>query len=884
MRRKARGSALGIAMAAVFALLSLPVPTVYGQSLREAASLVGRHPAQMAGNPAIRDAITRAVGDRVASEILDRLQGVGSEASIVAGRWLIGQTCQPQDCGDNGTFIAFDIETGQVFIGLLRDGVTEILTPSQWPSDIASAVRQWNPDAITVVAFGPPTPASQPPARGAPSGPVATNVRATDLGPSFDCTRARDSLALVICSSSATRLADLAMVQAYQALRHQVGESGGRALRAEAVEFSTAVASRCGLPAVPAFDPRPYEQCVLAAYEAHRRVWASRLTSAPAVEEARRALPQHIALQRRLREAGALPEAATVDGVYGPATRTAIIGWQQNAFRVPTGFLSDADAAALAPRPSAPPTIREPQVTLQDAPSRNPPPASPTVPPGSDASLAELFLTDGNRRVQVRPWRSVADQAGGRYLIAETTVHSGRDIDSYSLSARCAPPTREWPIPELRMSMTLGRAGQVVPLRKNQIGRLTVSSFLDDGQQYNTETISVSVDRPSPSSPLEFYSPWNIALAGIVTGYRSSIRNIQIQLLDRRYFFSGQNSQILERLQNECLAAAESGTRASTRPPSPHAPQPNSAAQFTGATEIPERFRGTWGASCASPIVDIGAATIRILGLRDPAMPILRVESNDGLLHVFVPSGRITYAYEGEMLRGISVSVGGREIPQANAAMRRCITSPPPAAATQAAPPPSNLPPAPITSAAPPVPASPSAPATQQGTAVQGTGSPSVVEQKPWRFNETARNNAFTITMVDTGSEIEPSRMTVYCQPYRDVPAGQIAVVRVTMFSVPSSLIDGQPMQPLVSVRFDDGTEWRGQWLSWLSNGRRIQLTPNEPRDHHIVVGLRDADALIERIARARSVTIRIGSEERSFTTEGFAAVASMAARCRMPR
>jgi peptidoglycan hydrolase-like protein with peptidoglycan-binding domain len=63
-----------------------------------------------------------------------------------------------------------------------------------------------------------------------------------------------------------------------------------------------------------------------------------------AVAEISRAIQQHIALQRDLAELGFLPPGAAIDGVYGPATRSAILAWQRARGRTPTAFLSDDEA------------------------------------------------------------------------------------------------------------------------------------------------------------------------------------------------------------------------------------------------------------------------------------------------------------------------------------------------------------------------------------------------------------------------------------------------------------------------------------------------------------------------------------------------------------
>jgi S1-C subfamily serine protease len=245
---------------------------------------------------------------------------------------------------------------------------------------------------------GPPAP---PPVASAP--PPARPGR---IGPGFDCGRPnaqRDALAQLICLDDGLARLDLAFVQAFQALRHQVGEAGARDLRREAVEFGQGVVRQCGLPtaAGPARSEvlRPARGCVEAAYSEQRRVWISRL-SPIAREEAERLLERHIAMQRMLQELGHIPATSTVDGIYGPATRTAIAAWQRTAGVQETGLLGANDAASLeatavaarppASRPAPAPQETPPQAVAappQPAPAPPPPPRPSTTPIGSGTAF-----------------------------------------------------------------------------------------------------------------------------------------------------------------------------------------------------------------------------------------------------------------------------------------------------------------------------------------------------------------------------------------------------------------------------------------------------------------------------------------------------------------
>lgn len=164
---------------------------------------------------------------------------------------------------------------------------------------------------------------------------AAEAAPATRLGPSFPCPAPRDPLGQMICSDDGLARADLAFVQAYQALRQQGGVAGQKALAAESVAFGQAVRRECGIGTATAAGGTG---CVAAAYARQRDTWLKRLTG-PAAEEARRPLEAQVALQRALQGMGLLPANAVIDGVYGPDTRTAIAALETRAGLPVTGLM-----------------------------------------------------------------------------------------------------------------------------------------------------------------------------------------------------------------------------------------------------------------------------------------------------------------------------------------------------------------------------------------------------------------------------------------------------------------------------------------------------------------------------------------------------------------
>ncbi|MBL6082673.1 peptidoglycan-binding protein [Belnapia sp. T18] len=208
--------------------------------------------------------------------------------------------------------------------------------------------------------LGPEGCGTRAPVNSAPNGlgvrttaPIAPHgAPRTGLGPSFDCnslTATLEPLPQLICMDAGLARLDLAFSQAFQALRQQVGEAGLRDLRREAVEFTNGVLDRCGIPRNGTATPELLRQsraCTASRYEGQRQIWLRSL-GPEARQEAERPLAMHIELQRALQTLGHIPDTAAIDGVYGPATRSAIMSWQRAAGLPTAGWLSDRDASVL---------------------------------------------------------------------------------------------------------------------------------------------------------------------------------------------------------------------------------------------------------------------------------------------------------------------------------------------------------------------------------------------------------------------------------------------------------------------------------------------------------------------------------------------------------
>lgn len=224
------------------------------------------------------------------------------------------------------------------------------------------------------------------------STPTTASIGTMTIGPSFDCSKVHQPLALMICASPGVSRTDLRFNQAYQALRYQLDEAGRRHLREEDLKFLASVRQRCAIPETGPVSGSP--ECVAAQYERQRSIWMARL-SGPAAEEATRSIEQQIALQARLQKLGFLASDVKIDGVYSGATRSAILAWQKANDRPEIGFLSDADAATLAATPAAT-TEPPPPERAQTTPIASPPsPATPAPPPSADEGGTSASLSSG---------------------------------------------------------------------------------------------------------------------------------------------------------------------------------------------------------------------------------------------------------------------------------------------------------------------------------------------------------------------------------------------------------------------------------------------------------------------------------------------------------
>jgi S1-C subfamily serine protease/uncharacterized protein len=231
----------------------------------------------------------------------------------------------------------------------------------------------------------------------APASPSPGGAVRDRIGPSYDCSTAGYPLALMICADGDLSRLDLRFGQAYWALFQQFGPARQPQLKEEDLTFFDQVQGQCYVPRSGPLTAEAWRSrdCVRDAYEKMREAWLARLTG-PAYEEAVRSPEKHVTLQRALQETGFLPPGP-IDGVYGPATRGAIVAWQTTRGRKVTGLLGNSDSLALEGEISTTsvaqgPQQRQTEPSGRERQSTSEPPSRMALGEGSKSSVPEPKL------------------------------------------------------------------------------------------------------------------------------------------------------------------------------------------------------------------------------------------------------------------------------------------------------------------------------------------------------------------------------------------------------------------------------------------------------------------------------------------------------------
>jgi peptidoglycan hydrolase-like protein with peptidoglycan-binding domain len=176
-----------------------------------------------------------------------------------------------------------------------------------------------------------------------------------EIGPSYDCSKAKDPLGTIICSDGNLRRLDVDLLRPYYVLRHSMPEQRD-AMKQEAVAFTQSVLQTCRISEKKTPSKASSKQaasCVAQEYRRQRDLWqeqVERIAPFAARAEIGRTLDEHVELQKFLQDAGFIAPDEKVDGVYGVATRNAISLLQAAEGIKPDGILSDFTAERLVQR------------------------------------------------------------------------------------------------------------------------------------------------------------------------------------------------------------------------------------------------------------------------------------------------------------------------------------------------------------------------------------------------------------------------------------------------------------------------------------------------------------------------------------------------------
>ena len=286
----------------------------------------------------------------------------------------------------------------------------------------------------------------------------ATPATPTDAyGPSFDCTSkaaSTQALALAICRNKELAYWELSYVIAYQALREASSPEVRKAMVDEANALVLRMNDQCGLPSTGGLTgPPPVDQlaCVRNLFQESRLALISR-TVGPAREEATLTPQETVAIQRGLQVSQHLPATATVDGVFGPVTRTAIASWQRESGLPATGFGSLALLQQMS-APSSPPRAVSAAPLPQVLPSL---PSIQDQPAGRSGRTECRWLVLGDGK-ELKPQEVFEKVSGAVYMVkTNTALGSAVAISDRELLTNCH-------ILESDSSATLEREGDRMP-------------------------------------------------------------------------------------------------------------------------------------------------------------------------------------------------------------------------------------------------------------------------------------------------------------------------------------------------------------------------------------------------------------------------------------
>ena len=187
---------------------------------------------------------------------------------------------------------------------------------------------------------GPPRIAPSP----EPSPARVLEPHVSTSRPTFDCTKARSPLAVLICSDGEVARADWDLVTASWARYFSLNEKDRPKFTEDQDNWFASVARKCKLASQRPPFAREQISCVAGAYRERAAAYRSKLAS-DALAESRLSPGQLVQIQQGLITLGFLE--AEADGEFGPTTRDAIQKFQQANGFPQSNFLAKAQRQAL---------------------------------------------------------------------------------------------------------------------------------------------------------------------------------------------------------------------------------------------------------------------------------------------------------------------------------------------------------------------------------------------------------------------------------------------------------------------------------------------------------------------------------------------------------
>ncbi len=440
------------------------------QAAPDLSPLIGKYPHDFLSDTTKRAPLVRMVGEASFKEFRDHI-GVAGPMELMDRRWLVGRGCQPHSCGSREGYFAIDLRTGKMValqfdISLAAQARPRVSIWSDIPPEAAAelyslraSINGWlKPTGASLRTEPGPFRVNNPrnsandgspshgsarsrPAEGGQSvaPPVAFSDQSTSgAGPSFDCgAKAVSSqpLAQMICSNRELAYTELSYVIAYQALRESRDAEQRKTMVADANALVVTLIELCGIPKTGTIQRGPNAQevtCIKGQFQRQRLSLIAQ-TSGAARDEAILEPADTIAIQRALQIKQYLPPSATLDGVFGPMSRAAIVSWQRASGLPESGYGSKPMLLQLTSGTATPTAPEEPRM----ASSQMQIPRTPRVQidnTGKTASI-QLALGDGSELKA----REVFERVSAAVFVVhtETALGSAVAVGEHELLTNC---------------------------------------------------------------------------------------------------------------------------------------------------------------------------------------------------------------------------------------------------------------------------------------------------------------------------------------------------------------------------------------------------------------------------------------------------------------